>query len=143
MKGISRAACLAVLLVPGFAVAADYGCDNVQFGDEVTKAFPDIKRACHGVTTKNNEPYAKFVGEVVSADSEKVVVNFLDAKDKPVSRITIATDPKASIKVDGHSTKLSKLPRGTRSNFYIAHDKWGLYATPEDAPLKILKREEL
>ena len=142
MKGISRAACLAVLLVPGFTVAADYGCDNVRFGDEVTKAFPNIKEACHGVTTKNNEPYAKFVAEVVSADSEQVVVNFLDAKDKPVSKITFATNPNATIKVDGQSTKLSKVPRGTRSNFYIAHDKWGLYSTPEDVPFTILKREE-
>lgn len=142
MKRISRAACLAVLLVPGLAVAADYGCEYVVFGDEVLKEFPKAQDACRGVTTKNDKPYAKFVTEVVSANSEQVVVNFLDKKDKPVSKVTFATNPEARISVDGHPTHMKDLKRGTRSNFYIAHDRWGLYATPDSAPLTILSREE-
>jgi hypothetical protein len=142
MKRISRVACLAVLLVPGFAVAADYGCEYVVFGDEVTKEFPKIADACRSVTTKNDEPYAKFATEVVSANSEKVVVNFLDKKDKPISRVTFATKPDVKVSVDGHPTKLKDLKRGTRSNFYVAHNKWGLYPTPDSTPLTILSREE-
>jgi hypothetical protein len=142
MKRISRAACLGVLLVPGLAGAADYGCEYVVFGDQVTKEFPKIADACRSVTTKNDQPYAKFVAEVVSADSKKVVVNVLDKKDKPVSRITFANKTDAKLNVDGHPVRASDLKRGTRSNFYIAHNKWGLYATPDSTPLTILSREE-
>jgi hypothetical protein len=143
MKRVSRAACLAVLLVPGLAAAADYGCEYVVFGDEVTKEFPKIADACRSVTTKNDQPYAKFTTEVVSANSETVVVNFLDKKDKPVSQVTFATNPDVQVSVDGHQTKLKDLKRGTRSNFYIAHDKWGLYADPASpTKLTILSREE-
>jgi hypothetical protein len=143
MKRISRAACLAVLLVPGFAVAKDLGCDAVRFGDEVTKQFPKIAQACRSVTTKNDQAYAKFTAEVETADSEKVVVKFLDKQDKPVSRITFANKADAKIDVDGHPTRASDLKRGTRANFYITHDKWGLYGEPDSAPLTVLSREEL
>ena len=64
MKGIIRAACLALLLGPGLAAAADYGCEYVNFGEEVLKQFPRVLEACQGVTTKNDQPYAKFTAEV-------------------------------------------------------------------------------
>ena len=143
MKGIARAACLAVLLAPGIAAAADYGCEYVNFGDEVTKQYPKVLEACHGVTTKNDQPYAKFVAEVVSANKEQVVVNFLDKKDKPLSRVTFGVkNPDNTISVNGKPTKVSRLEKGTRANFYMLHNKWGLYATPDGEPLTILSRED-
>lgn len=143
MKVIARAACLAVLLAPGLAAAADYGCEYVNFGEEVIKQYPKVLDACQGVTTKNDQPYAKFTGEVVSANKEQVVLNFLDKKDKPLSRVTIAVkNPDNTIKVNGKPVKVSRLEKGTRANFYMLHNKWGLYATPDGEPLTILSRED-
>jgi hypothetical protein len=143
MKGIARTACLAVLLVPGLAAAADYGCEYVNFGEEVTKMYPNVLEACQGVTTKNDQPYAKFTGEVVSANKEQVVVNFLDKKDKPLSRVTFAVkNPDNTIKVNGKPVQVSRLEKGTRANFYMLHNKWGLYATPDGEALTILSRED-
>jgi hypothetical protein len=143
MKVIARAACLAVLLAPGFAAAADYGCEYVTFGDEVLKQFPRVLEACQGVTTKNDQPYAKFTAEVVSANKEQAVVDFLDKKEKPMGRITFAVkNPDNTIKVNGKPVKVSRLEKGTRVNFYMLHNKWGLYATPDGETLTILSREE-
>ena len=143
MKGITRAACLALLLAPGLAAAADYGCEYVNFGEEVLKQFARVLEACQGVTTKNDQPYAKFTGEVVSANKEQVVVDFLDKKQKPMGRITFAVkNPDNTIKVNDKPVKVSKLEKGTRANFYMLHNKWGLYATPDDEALTILSREE-
>lgn len=143
MKVIARAACLAVLLAPGLAVAADYGCEYVNFGEDVLKQYPNVLEACQGVTTKNDQPYAKFTGEVVSSNKEQVVLNLLDKKDKPLSRVTIAVkNPDNTIKVNGKPVKVSRLEKGTRANFYMLHNKWGLYATPDGEALTILSRED-
>jgi hypothetical protein len=143
MKGIARAACLAVLLAPGIAAAADYGCEYVNFGEDVLKEFPRVLEACQGVTTKNDQPYAKFTGEVVSANKEQAVVDFLDKKEKPMGRITFQVkNPDNTIKVNGKPVKVSRLEKGTRVNFYMLHNKWGLYATPDGEAMTILKREE-
>jgi|SoiMethySBSTD1v2_1073268.scaffolds.fasta_scaffold432427_2 hypothetical protein len=143
MKVIARAACLAVLLAPGLAAAADYGCEYVNFGEEVLKQFPRVLEACQGVTTRNDQPYAKFSAEVVSANKEQAVVDFLDKKDKPMGRITFAVkNPDNTVQVNGKPVKVSKLEKGTRVNFYMLHNKWGLYATPSGEALTILSREE-
>ncbi len=113
MKGITRAACLALLLAPGLAAAADYGCEYVNFGEEVLKQFPRVLEACQGVTTKNDQPYAKFTAEVVSANKEQVVVDFLDRKDKPMGRITFAVkNPDNTIKVDESRSRFPVSRRG-------------------------------
>ena len=41
MKGFVRAACLAVLVMPVLAVAQDYGCDKVNWGEEVLEGFSE------------------------------------------------------------------------------------------------------
>ena len=143
MKRIARTACLAVLLAPGLAGAADYGCEYVNFGEDVLKQYPNVLEACQGVTTKNDQPYAKFTGEVVSANKEQVVLNLLDKKDKPLSRVTVAVkNPDNTIKVNGKPVKVSRLEKGTRANFYMLHNKWGLYASPDGEALTILSRED-
>ena len=63
-------------------------------------------------------------------------MNFLDRKDKPMGRITFAVkNPDNTIKVDGKPVKVSRLEKGTRTNFYMLHNKWGLYASPDGETL--------
>ena len=92
MKGLFRAACLAVLIVPALAVAADkeYGCDSVNWGEEVLKAFPNASKGCHSVMMKNNQPYAKYVAEVQGVKADEVTLHMLDTKNKGISKIVIA-----------------------------------------------------
>jgi hypothetical protein len=144
MKAIFRVACLAVLVVPALAVAEkDYGCDSVNWGEEVLKAFPNASKGCQSVMMKNNEAYAKYTAEVQSANKEQVVLHMMDKNDKPLSKLVIAPKEGATVKIDGKDTPVTKLKKGDRVSFYIPHDRWGLYADPDSTPITILSREDL
>jgi hypothetical protein len=145
MKRLATVACLAMLALPGIASAqAAHGCDSVNFGPQVLAAFPKAAEACRGMVTRNGEPFARFTGEVQSANADTVTVNFLDPNNKPVSRIVFAVkDPNARISVSGTPTRVSRLQRGTQVTFYIHHNRWGLFADPSSAPLTILSREDI
>ncbi len=145
MKGLLRAACLAVLIVPALAVAADkeYGCDSVNWGEEVVKAFPNASKGCHSVMMKNNQPYAKYVAEVQGVKADEVTLHMLDKKNKGISKIVIAPKEGATVKIDGKDVAASKLKKGDKVSFYIPHDRWGLYSDPESTPINIVSREDL
>ena len=145
MKGIFRATCLAILIAPAIAAAQDYGCDTVNWGEEVLKAFPNASKGCHSVMMKNNQPYAKYVAEVQSVDkkTKQVTLHMLDTKDKGIAKVVIAPKEGAHVKIDGKDTPVSKLKKGDRVSFYIPHDRWGLYADPESTPINIISREDL
>jgi Cu/Ag efflux protein CusF len=146
MKGFVRSACIVALVMPVLAVAQkQYGCDEVNWGEEVVKAFPNASKGCHSVMMKNNQPYAKYVAEVQSVDrtTKEVTLNMLDTKDKAFSKVVIAPKEGAHVKIDGKDTPVSKLKKGDRVSFYIPHDRWGLYADPDSTPINIVKREDL
>jgi len=145
MKGIVRATFLAILIAPAIAAAKDYGCDEVNWGEEVLKAFPNASKGCHSVMMKNNQPYAKYVAEVQSVDrnTKEVTLHMLDKSDKAMSKVVIAPKEGASVKIDGKDTPVSKLKKGDRVSFYIPHDRWGLYSDPESTPINIVSREDL
>jgi hypothetical protein len=145
MKGIVRAACLAVLVMPVLAVAKEYGCDSVNWGQEVLAKFPNASKGCHSVMMKNNEAYAKYVAEVesVNKQTKEVTLHMLDTKDKAFSKVVIAPKEGASVKIDGKDTPVAKLKKGDKVSFYIPHDRWGLYSDPESTPITIVSREDL
>jgi len=145
MKGIFRATFLAILIAPAIAAAKEYGCDEVNWGEEVVKAFPNASKGCHSVMMKNDQPYAKYVAEVqsVNSKSKEVTLHLLDTKDKAISNIVIAPKEGAHVKIDGRDTQVSKLKKGDRVSFYIPHDRWGLYADPDSTPVNIVSREDL
>lgn len=145
IKGLAAAACVAMLAVPAIAGAqAANGCASVNFGPQVLAAFPKIADACQGLVTKNGEPFARFTAEVRSANADTVTVHFLDRNNKPVSEVVFAVNnPDARINVSGTPTRVSRLQRGTQVTFYIHHNRWGLFADPDSAPLTILSREDI
>jgi hypothetical protein len=145
MKVLTTAACIAMLAVPALGLAqAGHGCDSVNIGPQVLTAFPRAKDACQGVLTKGDEPFMKFTADVVSANADTVTVNFLDRNLRPLSQIVFAVNnPDARISVNGTSTRVTRLQPRTRVSFYIHHNRWGLFADPDSAPLTILSRTDL
>ena len=118
MRAVRRIACLAVLVVPAIAVATEeYGCDNVKFGDDVVQKFPNVVKACHGVTMKDGAPYAHFVAEVVHANKDAVTVHFLDKKDKAINKVKFAPAAEDRLKLEGKqsNTRISRRAPGSAS----------------------------
>ena len=145
MQCLTAAACIAMLTVPALGSAqAGRGCDAVNVGPQVLAAFPRAKDACQGVLTKDNEPFMKFTADVVSANADTVTVNFLDRNMRPLTEIVFAVNnPDARISVSGTMTRVTRLQPRTRVSFYIHHNRWGLFADPDSAPLTILSRKDL
>jgi hypothetical protein len=133
---------IALLAVPVAAMAGDPPCKNVTFGSAVLTAFPNAMQACHGVKVKDNVVYAHFMGEVQSASSDEVAVIFEDYEGKDLARIKFAPG-NAAAKIDGQTVPYAKMKEGTKLDFYIPQDKWGLYGDPSGFEMKIVSREDL
>lgn len=144
MKMISTAICAAVLAVPAVAAAADAtGCDNVNIGQEVMAKFPNIRSTCQEVKEREGGIYIRFVGEVVSASSDKATVRVKDRGGKDVSEFELGWSSGQKIKVGGTDMNFSDLRKGDKLDFWIEHNKWGLFSKPGSSSLKILNRKDL
>ena len=144
MIKICKIVCIALVAVPAIAAAADeYGCDRVNFSEEVVAKFPNAARGCRGVTMRDNEAYVQYRVEVVAAGKETVTVHVLGKDDKGISKVKFAPKEGATINIDGKKTPYSKLKEGTQMDLYMSHDRWGLYADPASTPMNIISREDL
>lgn len=138
-------ACAVVLAAPMAASAAstDYGCDAINFSQEVLQKMPNAKALCRGVTEKNGGAYVKYVGKVVSTKQDATTIEFLDKNNKPVSRVTFKPAADQMAYLSGKKVKYSELKKGDELHFYIEHNKWGLFASPDDSAMTIMGVEQL
>jgi hypothetical protein len=143
MKLSTMIACSLVLAMPTMALAAGYGCDNVNFSAEVLAKMPNAQKLCHDVAEKNGGIYAHYVAEVESAKADAVTVKFLDKDNKAVSRVTFQPAADQTVSIQKKPTKFSSLSKGQKLDFWIQHNKWGLYASPDGKPMTIVSVEPL
>lgn len=142
---LGATACAFMLAGPALAMAAspNYGCDSVNFSQEVLTKMPNAKVLCRGVMEKNGSVYVKYTGKVVASSAESTTVEFLDKDGKAVSRATFKPAAGQMATMEGKKMKYSDLKKGTELNFYIEHNRWGLYATPDDSAMTIVSVEQL
>lgn len=149
-KHLSAVALASLLAVPAIATAEDkMGCNDVNWGAEVTEAFPRAKEACQKIVVKDDVVYANFKAKVVNANRDEVTVEFLDRNEKSVNRVTFATPGDATVDLRNTTgtgttkTPYSSLEKGSVLSFYVPQDRWGLYAVPGEPALKVISRETL
>jgi hypothetical protein len=146
MKGsccVASAALLLAMPVVGSAANDDYGCNDVNFSQDILKQLPRVRDACQDVKIKNDKVYAHFVGEVVAVDSTAVTVKFKDRAGKDVSELTLAPTQNTSVTSDGKDVPFTKLEKGMKIDAYVEHSRWGIYASPDGKMLTLLERKEL
>lgn len=144
MNVIRNAACVLALVMPGLALAgAGPGCDLVNFGADVLAKLPNAVKACHGVSERNGGIYVHYVGEVVAVDKESVTVHFLDVDGKALSKVKFAPAADQTAQFEGKATKYMDLKKGTKLDFWIEHNKWGLFSSPDGKAMTILSQEML
>jgi len=149
-KHLSAVALASLLAIPAIAMAEDkMGCNDVNWGAEVTEAFPQAQKACQAIVMKDDVVYAQFKAKVTDAKKDEVTVEFMDRNDKPVSRVKFAPPEgdtvlvRSSTAPDGIKTEYSKLQKGSIISFYVPHDRWGLYGSPGGGKMTIISREAL
>jgi len=133
-----------LLAIPVVGSAKDeYGCNDVNFSEEIVAKLPRVRDACQDVKIKNDKVYAHFVGEVMAIDSTAVTVKFKDRAGKDVSELTLAPTQEVSVTADGKDIPFTKLEKGMKIDAYVEHSRWGLYASPDGKLLTLLERKEL
>ena len=145
MKVSCCAASVALLLaIPVVGSAKDdYGCNDVNFSEEIVAKLPRVRDACQDVKMKGDKVYAHFVGEVMAIDSTAVTVKFKDRAGKDVSELKLAPTQEVSVTADGKDVPFTKLEKGMKIDAYVEHSRWGLYASPDGKMLTLLERKEL
>jgi hypothetical protein len=146
MKGsccVASAVLLLAMPVVGSAAKDDYGCNDVNFSEDILKQLPRVRDACQDVKIKNDKVYAHFVGEITAIDSTAVKVKFKDRAGKDVSELTLAPTQNISVTADGKDVPFTKLEKGMKIDAYVEHSRWGLYASPDGKMLTLLDRKEL
>ncbi len=144
MKTISTLVFALALMSPAvFAADPNYGCDSVNFGDEVLAKMPNAKALCRGIAEKNGGIYVHYIAEVESRDASSVTVKFLDKDNKPVTRVKFEPMADQTVMMDKKSVKYSSLKKGEKIDIWIEHKKWGLYASPDGSAMKINSVERL
>jgi hypothetical protein len=147
MYRIRNALLLAALVLPISAFSDNHktdptGCDNVNWSDEVLKAFPNAKRGCQKIVMKDEVVYAQYKAEVVSGDKEGVTIHMKDHDGKNMTKIKLAPSDDV-VQVNGKDTKFRDLQKGTELRFYVPHNRWGLYSAPGGRALEILSSEPM
>jgi hypothetical protein len=145
MKILCSIACVLALSMPALASAADdnYGCDAINFSEEVMTKMPNAKRLCRGVKEKGDGVYVHYIAEVESAKPDAIKVKFLDKDNKPVSRVTFQPTADQNVTIDNKAHKYSSLAKGQKLDFWIEHKRWGLFSDPEGKLMKIVSVEQL
>ena len=121
----------------------NYGCDSVNFGEEVLAKLPNAKKLCRGIKEKDGGVFVHYVGKVVAASPESVTVEFLDKDEKAVSRATFVPAADQMVSVDKKKMKYSDVKPGTKLDFYIQSTRWGLYSNPDESKMTVVKVEQL
>jgi hypothetical protein len=145
MKILCSITCVLALSVPAVAAAADdnYGCDAINFGEEVLQKMPNAKKLCRGIKSKGDGVYVHYIAEVESAKPDAIKVKFLDKDNKAVSRVTFQPTDDQSVMIDNKSHKYSSLEKGQKLDFWIEHKRWGLYSNPDGKLMQIVSVEQL
>jgi hypothetical protein len=143
MKLFVPIACALAISAPSLATAAgeNYGCESINFSQEVLTQMPNAKKLCRGIKEKNGGVYVHYVAKVESVSPTSVTVSFLDKDDKAVSRITFEPSADQTMMLDKKATKYTDLTKGQKVDFWVEHSKWGLFATPDSPMMKITKVE--
>ena len=144
MKIFWKALCLSMLVLPTIAVASDRkGCDLVSFGADVLAKFPNAMAGCIDVSLKGDGIYAHYQANVISVATDSVTIDILNHEGKAISRVTFVPAADQMAMVDGKDVKFTNLEKGMKLDFYIEHNKWGLWAKPDGKRLTILSQQAL
>lgn len=144
MKLLIASVSVLALSLPWAATAGpNYGCDAVNFGANVLEKMPNAKNLCRGVTEKNGVVYAHYIAEVETVKDRNVTIAFLNKDEKPMSRVTFEPMDDQSLMLDKKATKYTDLRKGQKLDFWIASDRWGLFASPDGKEMKIVSVERL
>jgi hypothetical protein len=134
MKSIIVAGSLVLAMVPAVAGAQQPAvCERVEFSQDVLARFPNIRKACLDVISKDGQEYAVVKADLVRTTARRMTIRVKLPDGTHAEPRTINVKPGFRINVDGRPTPVEEIAVGQEITAYVNVTDPGIALAPAQA----------
>lgn len=134
MKSYLVVSSLVLAMVPAVAGAQQpAACERVEFSQDVLARFPNIRKACLDVISKDGQEYAVVKADLVRATARRITVRVKLPDGTHAEPRAISVKPSFRINVDGKPTSIEDIAVGQEISAYVNVTDPGIAIAPADA----------
>lgn len=134
MKSTLMVGSLVLAMVPAAAGAQQPEvCERVEFSKDVLERFPNIRRACLDVISKDGQEYAVVKADLVRATARRMTIRVKLPDGTHAEPRAINVKPGFRINVDGRSTPIEDIAVGQEITAYVNVTDPGIALAPAEA----------
>lgn len=106
-------------------------CADVNWSAETLAKYPNIGKACQGVTQRDGSTFVKFEGTVkkVAKGGSEITMGMKGSD----ARLVLNPDPNRKINIGGNTVPVRSLKPGDSLTFYVPDSRLVAVETPEPA----------
>lgn len=120
MKALVSLGSLALALIPAIALAQQpAACERVEFSQEVLARFPNIRKACLDVISRDGQTFAVVRALLVRTTSRRMTVRVRLPDGTQTEPMGINVASNARINVNGRMTPITDVAVGQEISAYI------------------------
>lgn len=134
MKSYLVVSSLVLAMVPAVAGAQQpAACERVEFSQDVLARFPNIRKACLDVISKDGQEYAVVKADLVRATARRITVRVKLPDGTHAEPRAISVKSGFRVNVDGKPTSVEDIAVGQEITAYVNVKDPGIAIAPADA----------
>ena len=131
MKSTLVVSSLVLALLPAVAGAQQPAvCERVEFSQDVLARFPNIRKACLDVISKDGQEYAVVKADLVRATARRMTVRVKLPDGTHAEPRAINVKPGFRLNVDGRATPVDEISVGQEITAYVNVKDPGISTRP-------------
>ena len=120
MKALVSLGSLALALIPAIAMAQQpAACERVEFSEQVLARFPNIRKACLDVISRDGQTFAVVRAQLVRTTSRRMTVRVRLPDGTQTEPMGINVASNARINVNGRMTPITEVSVGQEISAYV------------------------
>ena len=133
MKSYPAVISLVLAMMPAVAVAQQPAvCERVEFSQDVLARFPNIRKACLDVISKDGQEYAVVKADLVRATARRMTVRVKLPDGTHAEPRAINVRPGFRLNVNGKSTPIEEIAVGQEITAYVNVTDPGIALAPAE-----------
>jgi LPXTG-motif cell wall-anchored protein len=134
MKSILVMGSLVLAMLPAVAGAQQPAvCERVEFSADVLARFPNIRKACLDVISKDGQEYAVVKADLVRATARRMTIRVKLPDGTHAEPRAINVKPGFRLNVNGRSTPVEEIAVGQEITAYVNVTDPGIALAPAEA----------
>jgi len=134
MKSTLVVSSLVLAMLPAVAGAQQPAiCERVEFSQDVLARFPDIRKACLDVISKDGQEYAVVKADLVRATARRMTIRVKLPDGTHAEPRAINVKPGFRLNVDGRATPVDEIAVGQEITAYVNVNDPGIALAPAEA----------